>query len=98
MLIKKAASDTWNWAKSDFHSYPLRFCIEIFAWTLSIGCTAAMTLTVPNPPLVYIYPFWILGCSLYSWAAWTRNSFGMLANYILLTTLDIIGLIRILSF
>jgi predicted membrane channel-forming protein YqfA (hemolysin III family) len=28
--------------------------------------------------------------------AWTRKSFGMLANYILLTTIDSVGLIRML--
>jgi hypothetical protein len=33
---------------------------------------------------------------LYAWASWTRKSFGMLANYILLTTIDSIGLIRML--
>jgi hypothetical protein len=33
---------------------------------------------------------------LYAWAAFTRRSFGMLANYILLTTIDTVGLIRML--
>jgi hypothetical protein len=33
---------------------------------------------------------------MYAWASWTRKSFGMLANYILLTTIDSIGLIRML--
>ena len=36
-----------------------------------------------------------IGCGMYAWAAWTRNSFGMLANYMLLTTIDTIGLIRL---
>jgi len=33
---------------------------------------------------------------MYAWAAYTRQSFGMLANYILLTTIDTVGLIRML--
>jgi len=33
---------------------------------------------------------------LKTWATWTRKSFGMLANYILLTTIDSIGLLRLL--
>jgi hypothetical protein len=33
---------------------------------------------------------------LYAWAAYTRKSFGMLANYILLTTIDTVGLIRMM--
>lgn len=97
MIIKKAAIDTWNWAKEDYHSYPFRFCIEILAWMISIGCTLAMAITVPNPPLILLYPFWIVGCAMYAWAAWTRNSFGMLANYLLLTLIDLVGLYRLFT-
>ena len=96
MILKKAAIDTWNWAKSDYKSYPFRFFVEVIAWAISIGCTVAMAATVPTSPLAYIYPFWIVGCAMYAWAAWTRDSFGMLANYLLLTLVDIIGLYRIL--
>jgi hypothetical protein len=55
-----------------------------------------MALTVPNPPLLLLYPIWITGCALYAWAAFSRKSFGMLANYMLLVTIDFIGLIRML--
>jgi hypothetical protein len=94
MIIKKAMNDTWTWAKNDYHSYPFRFCVEVIAWAISIGCTVVMAMTVPTPPLAYIYPFWIVGCAMYAWAAWTRDS--LLANYLLLTIVDIIGLYRIL--
>jgi hypothetical protein len=56
-----------------------------------------MAVTVPTPPLLILYPFWIAGCAMYAWAAYTRRSFGMLANYILLTTIDTVGLIRMLA-
>jgi hypothetical protein len=56
-----------------------------------------MALTVPNPPLLALYPVWIGGCALYAWASYTRKSFGMLANYILLTTIDTVGLVRMLT-
>ena len=56
-----------------------------------------MALTVPNPPLLILYPIWIAGCLMYAWAAWTRKSAGMLANYILLSTIDSVGLIRMLT-
>ena len=55
-----------------------------------------MAVTVPNPPLLVLYPIWISGCAIYAYAAYTRKSFGMLANYILLTSIDTIGLIRML--
>ena len=38
----------------------------------------------------------ILGCAMYGWASWTRRSFGMLANYLLLVTIDSIGLMRMI--
>ena len=85
---------TFEWIKDDWNSHPVRFLIELLAWGISIGCSITMAITVPNPPLLTLYPVWIAGCALYSWAAYTRKSFGMLANYILLTTIDTIGLIR----
>jgi hypothetical protein len=88
---------TLTWIKNDFNSHPFRFGIELLAWAISIGCSITMALTVPNPPLLALYPIWIIGCSLYAWAAFTRKSFGMLANYLLLTAIDTIGLIRMLA-
>jgi hypothetical protein len=43
-----------------------------------------------------LYALWIAGCAMYAWAAYTRRSFGMLANYILLTIIDTVGLLRLL--
>jgi hypothetical protein len=87
----------FEWIKDDWKSNRWRFVIELFAWAISIGCSIAMALTVPNPPLLVLYPMWIIGCALYAWAAYTRKSFGLLANYVLLTTIDTIGLIRMLT-
>ena len=88
--------NTFDWIRDDFRSHPVRFLIELLAWAVSIGCSITMALTVPNPPLLIMYPIWISGCAMYAWASYTRKSFGMLANYILLTTIDTIGLIRML--
>jgi hypothetical protein len=85
---------TVEWIKDDWNSNRVRFCIELLAWAISIGCSITMAITVPNPPLLALYPVWILGCSLYAWAAYTRQSFGMLVNYLLLTAIDSIGLLR----
>lgn len=87
---------TFSWIKHDFDTHPVRFVIELIAWGISIGCSITMAITVPNPPLLSLYPVWILGCSLYLWSAYTRGSFGMVANYLLLTTIDTIGLVRML--
>jgi hypothetical protein len=85
-----------DWIRSDYKTNKIRFCVEVIAWCISIGCSITMALTVPNPPLLALYPVWITGCAMYAWASYTRRSFGMLGNYILLTTIDSIGLIRML--
>jgi hypothetical protein len=88
---------TLQWIKDDWHSHKLRFIVELLAWAISIGCSITMAVTVPSPPLLALYPVWITGCAMYAWASYTRKSFGMLANYILLTTIDTYGLIRMLT-
>lgn len=86
-----------EWIKDDWRSNRLRFVIELCAWIFSIGCSIVMAATVPNPPLLFLYPIWISSCVMYGWAAWTRQSFGMLANYLLLVSIDLIGLLRMLN-
>ena len=86
--------NTFDWIRDDFKSNRFRFVVELLAWAISIGCSITMALTVPTPPLLALYPVWILGCAMYAWASYTRKSFGMLANYILLVTIDSVGLIR----
>jgi hypothetical protein len=95
--ISNAFIDIYRWAERDYREYPFRFIVEVFAWAISIGCSIVMAVTVPTPPLLILYPIWILGCAMYGWAAWTRGSFGMLANYLLLVTIDSVGLIRMIS-
>ena len=87
---------TIEWIRDDWNSNRYRFIVELLAWAVSIGCSLTMALTVPNPPLLILYPIWIAGCAMYTWAAYSRKSFGMLANYLLLTTIDTIGLMRML--
>jgi len=88
---------TFEWIRDDYKSNRIRFAVELLAWAISISCSVTMAATVPTPPLLALYPIWITGCALYAWASWSRKSFGMLANYILLTSIDTIGLIRMLT-
>lgn len=87
---------TFDWIRDDWTSNKFRFGVELVAWAISIGCAIVMAATVPNPPLLVLYPIWISGCAMYAWAAYTRKSVGMLANYLLLVTIDIVGLFRML--
>jgi hypothetical protein len=88
---------TLQWIKDDYTSHKFRFIVELLAWAISIGCAFTMAVTVPNPPLLALYPVWISGCAMYAWASYTRKSFGMLANYLLLVTIDLVGLFRMLA-
>jgi len=94
--VIKIFTPTIEWIRNDYVSNRFRFSIELFAWAISVGCSITMAATVPHPPLLVLYPIWITGCAMYAWAAWTRRSFGMLVNYILLTAIDTIGLVRML--
>jgi hypothetical protein len=94
--LNNVLSGMVDWIRDDYRTHPFRFVVELFAWGISIGCSITMALTVPNPPLITLYPVWILGCSMYAWAAYTRKSFGMIANYLLLVTIDSVGLARMI--
>jgi hypothetical protein len=96
-MIYTLLKPTFDWIREDYTTHPLRFIVELAAWAISVGCSITMAVTVPTPPLLALYPVWITGCAMYAWAAWTRKSFGMLANYILLTTIDTFGLVRMLT-
>lgn len=89
--------NTYTWAKRDFQGWPTRFVLEITAWFLSIACAILMAMTVPTPPFLILYPLFITQCCIFGWAAWTRRSTGMMANYLLLVTIDSIALIRLLN-
>jgi hypothetical protein len=89
--------NTYQWARNDFQSWPLRFVLEITAWVLSITCAIWMGMTLPNPPFLILYPLFITQCTIFAWAAWTRRSTGMVANYMLLVTIDVIALARLIS-
>jgi len=95
--IATAVVSVYRFAERDFRSWPLRFIIEVTAWAISIGLAIFMAITLPNSPWIPMYVLWIAGHIMYLWAAWTRGSFGMLANYLLLTSIDSIALIRLLN-
>jgi len=95
-MIDTIFKPTLEWIRDDYRTNSFRFAVELLAWAISIGCSITMAVTVPNPPLPILYPIWITGCGMYAWASYTRQSFGMLANYCLLVSIDSIGLIRMM--
>ena len=88
--------NVFEWIRQDFRSNKIRCVLEILAWFLSISCSVTMMLTVPNPPFLILYPLFISQCVIFAWSSYSRRSFGMLANYILLSSIDGIALIRLI--
>jgi hypothetical protein len=95
--ITNVIVDVYKWAERDYKEWPLRFVLEITAWVLSIGCSITMAITVPNPPFLILYPLFITQCAIFGWAAISRGSSGMVANYLLLVSIDTVALIRLIS-
>jgi hypothetical protein len=85
---------TWSYIKRDYNDWPLRFCAEVFAWACSLISAVIFAYSVPHVPVIPLYSIFISGCLASAWTCWTRGSFGLLANYICLITIDAVGLIR----
>jgi hypothetical protein len=84
-----------DYIKNDWKENPYRCSLEVVAWFLSIGCSLTMAVTLPNPPFLILYPMFIAQCMIFCWAAYTRKSTGMVANYALLVGIDITALTRL---
>jgi hypothetical protein len=95
--MKKVLFNIAEWIGDDYKSHPLRFAVEMLAWAMSIGGAILFAFTVPNVPFTLYLSITIAGCAMYAWSACNRGSFGMLANYLLLTTLDSYALFNVLK-
>lgn len=93
-MKNEVLGSTVRWIQNDWNSNRKRFMFELTAWVLSVGCSITMAATVPDPPLFQMYIFWISGCAIYAACAWSRQSFGMFANYLFLCGIDMVGLTR----
>lgn len=96
-MLRKRIATTWEFVRRDHLEWPARFWLEVLAWALSISAAVLFALTVPQVPFFVYLVMVITGSAIYTWAAWTRGSFGMLANYLLLVVIDVVGLVRLLT-
>jgi hypothetical protein len=86
----------WNWIQEDWRRNPFRFCLEVLCWLDSLACAVIINSTVPNLPFLLLYPLWISGTLAYAWCAWSRGSFGMLATFLMIASMDIYGWSKVL--
>ena len=92
----KILANMAEWIRDDYRSHPFRFLAETSAWAMSIGANILFAVTVPNVPFKLYLAVTVTNCAIYAWAAYSRRSFGMLANYLLLTTIDGYALSKVL--
>lgn len=87
-----------KYIRNDWRSSPTRVVAEIFAWMCSVVSAIMFAITAPNIPIIPLYSIFIAGCVAAAWAAYTRGSFGLLANYFFLVLIDLVGLFKMLYF
>ena len=87
--------NTLQWILRDFRSHPVRFTAESLGWLVTVSCALTMALTLPSPPFHITYPLWICASTTFAATAWTRGSFWMVANYMILVSIDLIALGRL---
>jgi hypothetical protein len=94
--MKALISSVVDYIREDWAENKIRTVLEVTAWFTSIGCAVVMALTLPNPPFILLYPLFIAHCAVFAYCAYTRGSTGMVANYLMLTTIDTFALVRLL--
>lgn len=87
---------TINFIKRDWHSHPIRLCLETLNWLLNIVIAGTVSLTVPYTNWLIVYPIIFLALSTSIFSAISRGSFGLLMTSITLFFVDSIGFYRIL--
>lgn len=93
--MKALISSVADYIREDWAENKIRTVLEITAWITSIACSIVMAFTLPNPPFLILYPLFISHCAVFAYCAYTRDSTGMLANYIMLSTIDTFALVRL---
>ncbi len=94
--MKALITSVVDYIREDWADNKIRTILEITAWFTSIGCAVVMALTLPNPPFLILYPLFIAHCAVFAYCAYIRGSTGMVANYLMLTTIDTFALVRLI--
>jgi len=87
---------TLEFLQADWKSNPLRLTLETVNWALNLAIALIFAITIPNVPLLIVYPIFFVALSISIYSAISRGSFGLLITSITLYIIDIIGFIRLL--
>jgi hypothetical protein len=88
---------TVDFVKRDWHSHPVRLCLEVCNWLLNIVIALSVSLTVPYTDWLIVYPIIFVALSISIFTSISRGSFGLLMTTLTLFIIDMIGFYRILT-
>ena len=87
---------TVKFIKNDWHSHPVRLCLEIINWVLNLVISLAVSMTVPYTNWLIVYPIIFVALSISIFTSISRGSFGLLMTTITLFLIDSVGFYRVL--
>ena len=87
---------TVDFIRKDWHSNPLRLSLEVFNWVMNFVIAMTFSLTVPDVPLLIIYPMFFIALSISMYSAASRGSFGLLMTSLTIFVIDLVGYYRLL--
>jgi hypothetical protein len=70
--------------------------METINWALNFAVAMTFTLTVPNVPLLVVYPMFFTALSISIYSAISRGSFGILITSITIFLIDLVGYYKLL--
>ena len=70
--------------------------METINWALNFAVAMTFTLTVPNVPLLVVYPMFFTALSISIYSAISRGSFGILITSVTIFLIDLVGYYKVL--
>jgi hypothetical protein len=81
----------------DWHSNPLRFSLEVVNWALNLVVAVIFAATVPQVPLLTVYPIFFVALAITIYSAVSRGSWGLLMTSVTMMAIDLVGYCRLLA-
>lgn len=87
---------TVKFIRNDWREHPVRLILETVNWALNFVIAMTFTLTVPDVPLLVVYPLYFTALTISIYSAISRGSFGLLMTSITIFVIDLVGYARLL--
>lgn len=91
-----SVSKTIDFIRKDYASNPLRLFLEVYCWFANVAVALVFAFTVPNPPMLILYPIFLSGLAIGMYSALSRESFGLFATALTMFIIDCVGLARLI--